>query len=153
MRTHTPLEDLPGLVERWTQTLGLAVSTRFQESGDAELFPNRLVLDGPDAALFASGRCAPLDALQFLLHEAQGDRDEARLAYLDVHGQRLFRMREIANMAEFAAGKAREAGSYTFKSLTPRERRWVHLVVARSPDLRSESEGVGTLKSLTILKK
>ncbi len=153
MRRRTQLEELPGLVERWTQALGLKVGTRYQDSGDAELFPNRMVLEGPDAALFAEGRGAALDALQFLLHEAQGEREDARLVYLDVHGQRLFRMREIASMADFAASRARELGRHTFKSLTPRERRWVHLVIARTPDLRSESEGTGTLKSLTILKK
>jgi predicted RNA-binding protein Jag len=153
MRRHTPLEDLPGLVDQWMKALGLEVSSRFLDSGDSELFPNRMVLEGPDAALFSSGRCAPLDALQFLLHEAQGVRDDSKLAYLDVGGQRLFRMREITSMAEFAATKARESGSYTFKSLTPRERRWVHLVVARTADLHSESEGTGTLKSLKVLRK
>lgn len=153
MRKRTPLEDLPALVSRWTRALGLEVTARFQDSGDAELFPNRMVLEGKDAALFAAGRGVAVDALQFLLHEAQGDREEARLAYLDVHGQRLCRMREIVSMAEFAAAKAREAGTYTFKSLTPRERRWVHLVVSRAADLRSESEGTGTLKSLSILRK
>jgi predicted RNA-binding protein Jag len=153
MRNRTPLGDLPGLMDRWTQALGLEVSLRPQESGDAELFPNRMILEGRDAALFSEGRGAPLDALQFLLHEAQGSREDGHLAYLDVGGQRLFRMREIASMAEFAATKARELGNYTFKSLTPRERRWVHLVIARTPDLRSESEGTGTLKSLQILRK
>lgn len=153
MRKRTHLEELPALVERWAKALGLNVAARFQDSGDPEMFPNRMVLEGPDAALFAAHRCAPLDALQFLLHEAQGEREDGRLAYLDVGGQRLFRMREIVSMAEFAAGKARELGRYTFKSLTPRERRWVHLVVSRTADLHSESEGTGTMKSLTILKK
>lgn len=153
MRKRTPLDGLPGLVDRWGKAMGLALTARFQDSGDDELFPNRMVLEGPDAVLFAAGRGAPLDALQFLLHEAQGEREDGKLVYLDVSGQRLFRMREIASMAEFAAGKARESGSYTFKSLTPRERRWVHLVVSRTPDLRSESEGTGTLKSLKILRK
>jgi len=153
MRNRTPLEDLPGLAERWTRALGLEVSLRAQDSGDDELFPNRMILEGRDASLFTEGRGAPVDALQFLLHEAQGHREDNRLAYLDVGGQRLFRMREIASMAEFAAKKARETGSYVFKSLTPRERRWVHLIIARTPDLRSESEGTGTLKSLHILRK
>lgn len=153
MRRRTPLEDLPGLAGRWAGALGLTVTARYADSGDAELFPNRMILEGPDSGRFAEGRGAPLDALQFLLHEAQGEREEAKLVYLDVHGQRLSRMREIVSMADFAATRARDLGSHTFKSLTPRERRWVHLVVARTSDLRSESEGTGTLKSLTILRK
>ncbi len=153
MRTHATLDALPGLVQRWSESLGLKVQGRYEDSGDADMFPNRMVVEGADAALFAAGRGLALDALQYLLHEAQGEREDARLVYLDVNGQRLFRMKELSAMADFAAQKAREVGSYTFKSLTPRERRWIHLAIARTGDLLSESEGIGAMKSLNVLRK
>jgi len=153
MRTHATLEALPELVHRWTGALGLKVQSRFEDSGDADMFPNRLVVEGPDAPLFSQGRGLALDALQHLLHEAQGQREDSRLVYLDVNGQRLFRMKELAAMAEFAAQKARETGSYIFKSLTPRERRWIHLAISRTQDLQTESEGMGALKSLKVFRK
>ncbi|MBI4912667.1 MAG: hypothetical protein HY823_08010 [Acidobacteria bacterium] len=153
MRRHLALEAIPEQVRTWAQHLGLDLKIRFEDSGDPEMFPNRLVLEGPDAHLFAANRGAALDALQHLLHEAQGEREEARLVYLDAMGQRLFRMREMTAMAEFAARKAQESGSYTFKSLTPRERRWIHLAIARQPGLESVSEGTGTMKSLRVARK
>jgi predicted RNA-binding protein Jag len=133
--------------------LGFYIEAAFEESGSEQLFPNRIVLSGSDAALLIAGKPQPLDALQYLLHEAQGERDDAKLAYLDVQGTRLFRMRELVAMAQMAAQKAREAGSYVFASLTPKERRWVHLTLSSENDLETYSEGLGAIKSLKVVKK
>ena len=151
-KSSLPLEQAPELVTRWCQALGLKVNAAFAPSGDEALFPNRLVLDGPDAAWLAANKGQGLDALQFLLHEAQGERDEARLAYLDVESFRLFRMKEIVAMAGFAAEKAQAYGSYTFTSLSPRERRWLHMVLSRKPGFATESEGTGTYKALKVTR-
>ena len=151
-KTSLPLDQAPELVVRWCQHLGLKVNASFAPSGDEELFPNRLVLEGPDASWLAGNKGQALDALQFLVHEAQGEREESRLAYLDVQSFRLFRMKEIIAMAGFAAEKARALGSYTFSSLSPRERRWVHMVLSRQPGFTTESEGTGTFKSLKVTK-
>jgi len=53
-------------------------------------------------------------------------------------------------MAGFAAEKAKALGSYTFSSLSPRERRWVHMVLSRQPGFTTESEGTGTFKALKV---
>lgn len=153
MRKAVPLEALPELASAWCGQLGFKVNARFQPSGDEELFPNRMVLDGADAQWLLANKGQALDALQFLLHEAQGEREESRLAYLDVQSFRLFRMKEVQAMAAMATQRARETGSYTFASLTPRERRWVHLTVAREEGLTTESEGTGTMKALKVMKK
>jgi predicted RNA-binding protein Jag len=151
-KTSLPLEKAPELVTRWCKLLGLNVTAAFAASGDETLFPNRLVLEGQDAGFLAANKGQGLDALQFLLHEAQGEREEARLAYLDVQSFRLFRMKEIVAMAGFAVEKARAMGSYTFTSLSPRERRWVHMVVGRQPGFTTESEGTGTFKALKVTR-
>jgi spoIIIJ-associated protein len=147
------LETLPELVLRWCQDLGLNITARFEPSGDEELFPNRLVLTGPDAQWLLPNKGQALDALQFLLHEAQGEREDGKLAYLDVQAFRLFRMTELKAMAAMAAKKTRELGSFTFNSLSPRERRWIHLVLGREPDLATESEGEGHFKTLKVTRK
>lgn len=152
MRKAVSLEALPELATAWCGQLGFNVNARYQPSGDEELFPNRMLLEGADAHWLLANKGQALDALQFVLHEAQGEREESKLAYLDVQGFRLFRMTEVKAMAAMAAEKARRTGSYTFASLSPRERRWVHLTVAREDGLRTESEGTGTLKSLKVLK-
>jgi predicted RNA-binding protein Jag len=144
------LEQVPATVVRWCEALGLKVSAQPAASGDEVLFPNRIVLDGPDASWLAANKGVGLDALQFLVHEAQGEREEQRQAYLDVQSFRLFRMKEIVAMAALAAEKAAALGSYTFSSLSPRERRWVHLVLSRQPGFTTESEGTGTFKALKV---
>lgn len=152
-KSGASLESLPELVSRWSGQLGLAVEAKYQPSGDEEAFPNRLVVSGPDADRFAASRGAALDALQFLVHEAQGEREDQKLAYLDVKGTRLFRMQEVMAMGRFAAEKARELGSHTLGALSPRERRWVHLVVSREAGLGTESEGTGTFKPVKVFRK
>jgi predicted RNA-binding protein Jag len=147
------LEALPELTVRLCQQLGLTVTARFEPSGDEELFPNRLVLAGHDAQWLLPNKGQALDALQFLLHEAQGEREEGKLVYLDVQAFRLFRMTELKAMAALAAKRARELGSFTFQSLSPRERRWIHLVLGREPDLSTESEGIGHFKTLKVSRK
>jgi predicted RNA-binding protein Jag len=151
-KSALPLEQTPETVTRWCGLLGLKVEAAFAPSGDEALFPNRLVLDGPDGGFLAANKGQALDALQFLLHEAQGEREESRQAYLDVASFRLFRMKEIVAMAGFAADKARTFGSYTFSSLSPRERRWIHMVLSRQPGFSTESEGTGTYKALTVTR-
>lgn len=147
------LEALPELASRWCQELGLAVTAKFEPSGDEELFPNRMVLTGPDAQWLLPNKGQALDALQFLLHEVQGEREENKLAYVDVQAFRLFRMTELKAMAAMAATKARELGSFTFNSLSPRERRWIHLILGREPDLATASEGDGHFKTLKVTRK
>jgi predicted RNA-binding protein Jag len=153
MRKAVPLDSLPEVVTRWCAGLGLAVSAHFEPSGDEELFPHRLVLEGADAQQLLVNKGQALDALQFLLHEAQGERDETKLAYLDVQAFRLFRMRELKAMADFASQRALALGRYQLSSLSSRERRWIHLVIARNPVLASESEGTGNFKTLTVFKR
>ena len=151
-KSALPLEQTPEVVTRWCGHLGLKVSAAFIPSGDEALFPNRLVLDGPDGSWLAANKGQGMDALQFLLHEAQGEREESRLAYLDVATTRVFRMKEIVAMAGFAAEKAKAYGTYTFTSLSPRERRWVHMVLSRQAGFSTESEGTGTYKALTVTR-
>ncbi len=152
-RQQASLESIPELIARWGGLLGLKLEARFQPSGDEEAFPNRLLVSGPDADRLAASRGQALDALQFLVHEAQGEREDWRLAYLDVKGARLFRMQEVMAMGRLAAERARELGSHTLGALSPRERRWVHLVVSREEGLGTESEGTGTFKPVRVFRK
>ena len=153
MRRTTPIQEIPEITMKWCACLGFDIEAKFEKSGNEVLFPNRMTLTGPDASFLLSGKPQALDALQFLLHEAQGERDDSRLVYLDVQGARLFRMHELVAMANMAAKKARETGNYVFASLTPKERRWVHLTITGESDLETHSEGVGAIKSLRVLRK
>lgn len=152
-KSGVTLESVPELITRWGQQLGLTLEARFSPSGDEEAFPNRVAVSGPDASHLGANRGVALDALQFLIHEVQGEREDQKLAYLDVKGARLFRMQEVMAMGQFAAAKARELGSHTLGALSARERRWVHLVVSREAGLGAESEGTGTFKPVKVFRK
>lgn len=152
-KSGVTLESVPELIVRWGEQLGLTLEARFSPSGDEEAFPNRVAVSGPDASPLGANRGAALDALQFLVHETQGEREDRKLAYLDVKGARLFRMQEVMAMGQFAAAKARELGSHTLGALSARERRWVHLVVSREEGLGTESEGTGTFKPVKVFRK
>ena len=130
-KTALPKEQIPETLTRWCGHLGLNIQAAFAPSGDEALFPNRLVLEGPDGGYLSANKGQALDALQFL---------------------RLFRMKEIVAMAGFAAEKAKAFGTYTFSSLSPRERRWIHMVLSRQPGFTTQSEGTGTYKSLTVTR-
>ena len=153
MRHTTPLSDIPALASKWCARLGLEIEAGFEESGEEQLFPNRMAVKGPDAHRLLAGKPQALDALQYLLHEAQGEADDAKLVYLDVQGTRLFRMRELIAMSAIAAQKAKAAGSFVFESLTPKERRWVHIAISKEDGLDTCSEGLGATKSLKVFRK
>ncbi len=146
------LETVPEKVLLWAAQLGFRVEAAFEPSGDEALFPNRVLIKGEDASWLAANKGAAIDAMQFLIHEAQGEREDARLAYLDPQGTRLFRMKELKAMAAFAAEKAKELGSFMLSGLTPRERRWVHLTISQVPGLGTESEGIGHIKTLKVFR-
>ena len=152
-KSGASLEAVPELIARWGAHLGLVLEARFAPSGDEEAFPNRVAISGADASYLGANRGLALDALQFLVHEAQGEREDQKLAYLDVKGARLFRMQEVMAMGQFAAERARELGSHTLGALSARERRWVHLVVSREAGLGTESEGTGTFKPVRVFRK
>ena len=152
-KSGASLESTPELIAHWGGDLGLALEARFAPSGDEEAFPNRVAISGADAALLGANRGVALDALQFLVHEAQGEREDQKLASLDVKGARLFRMQEVMAMGQFAAERARELGSHTLGALSARERRWVHLVVSREAGLGTESEGTGAFKPVRVFKR
>lgn len=151
-KTTLALDAVPERVVQWAAWLGLKVEAAFEPSGDEALFPNRVLIKGEDATWLAANKGAAVDAMQFLLHEAQGEREDSKLAYLDPQGTRLFRMKELKAMAAFAADKAKELGSFTLSGLTPRERRWVHLTISKVPGLSTESEGIGHIKTLKVFQ-
>ena len=152
-RARVSLEEAPALLETWMGHLGLTLKALPAPSGDERAFPNRVELRGEDAALLGAQKGQALDALQYLLQERVGQHEEAHQPFLDAGTLRLARMRELRVMAQFGAERAREVGFYAFAPLSPRERRWVHLVISAMDDLATESEGTGYFKTLKILRK
>jgi spoIIIJ-associated protein len=114
-----------------------------------------LDIEGHDAELLQTQTGELLEALQHLINQVFGRNLSAgeRLV-CDVHGFRATREAELQAMANLAASRVRQTGvAFTFEPMSANERRIIHLTLADSPDLFTESIGEGSDRKLRIARK
>jgi spoIIIJ-associated protein len=114
-----------------------------------------LDIEGSDAELLQTQTGELLEALQHLVNQVYGRNLEGgeRLV-CDVEGFRATREAELRAMANLAANKVRQTGlSFTFEPMSANERRIIHLTLADSADLFTESIGEGAQRKLRIGRK
>ena len=114
-----------------------------------------LDIDGEDAELLQAQTGELLEALQHLVNQIFGRGLEGgeRLV-CDVRGFRATREAELKAMANLAASRVRQTGiAFTFEPMTANERRIIHLTLADSEDLFTESIGEGGERKLKISPK
>ena len=114
-----------------------------------------LEIEGHDAELLQSQTGELLEALQHVINQVFGRNLSAgeRLV-CDVHGFRATREAELQAMANLAANRVRQTGvAFTFEPMSANERRIIHLTLADSPDLFTESIGEGSDRKLRIARK
>ncbi|HKR58441.1 MAG TPA: R3H domain-containing nucleic acid-binding protein [Pyrinomonadaceae bacterium] len=132
-------------------TAGLQLSVSLESATDGAA----LELDGPDAVLLLAEGGEALEALQHLMNQAFG-RKLARGERLvcDVQGFRATREAELRAMAQHAAGQVRATGqAFTFGAMNSNERRILHLTLADSEDLQTESIGEAKDRRLKVSLK
>jgi len=145
----TPLyQDLRQMAGALAAASGLDITIEVQQEPDCE----RLVLDGPDAALLTEENGEGLSALEHLLNKMAlrglGRRVKIRL---DSAGYRRRREEEIVKMAlESAERVKQEGGECCTSPLNPYERRLVHLALKEDSSVTTQSVGNGFLKKVTI---
>ncbi len=108
---------------------------------------------GPDASILIGKRGTPLFALQFLANRVVNRGPQGRrYVVLDVEGYRARRERGLAAVAVKLGEQAvREGKVITFDPMSPRERRVVHLALAKFPGVRTESAGEGESRRVQII--
>src|SRR5919205_1865244 len=114
-----------------------------------------LDIEGNDSPLLQAQTGELLEALQHLVNQVFG-RNLAGGARLvcDVNGFRATREAELQAMANHAANKVRQTGApFTFQPMSANERRIIHLTLAESADLYTESIGEGSDRKLRISPK
>src|SRR5215510_13690927 len=114
-----------------------------------------LDIEGHDAELLQAQTGELLEALQHLVNQVFGRGLAAgeRLV-CDVNGFRATREAELQAMANHAANRVRQTGiAFTFEPMSANERRIIHLTLADSPDLSTESIGEGAERKLRISPK
>ena len=111
-----------------------------------------LDIEGRDAELLQAQTGELLEALQHLVNQVfgRGLAGGERLV-CDVHGFRATREAELQAMANLAANRVRQTGmAFTFQPMSANERRIIHLTLADSADLFTESIGEGAERKLRI---
>ena len=115
------------------------------------------VLDfkGDDAELMQAEGGELLEAMQHLANQAFGRQlPPGQRLVCDVNSFRATREAELRAMAQHAATRVRTTGmAFTFGPMNANERRIIHLTLADSEDLYTESIGEGAERKLRVSKK
>ena len=138
-------------LENVFEATGLQLRVKVKQAVSGEV----LDIEGNDAELLQAQTGELLEALQHLINQifgrslAGGER-----LVCDVHGFRATREAELQAMANLAANRVRQTGiAFTFEPMSANERRIIHLTLADSPDLSTESIGEGADRKLRISPK
>jgi spoIIIJ-associated protein len=143
--------DIAAFVQSVVASMGLALTTTVEESPEG----TRINLEGEDGGVLIRRGGEGLQALQHVVattyrRQLGGDN---RIV-IDCNGFRRDKDAELKQMALFIAGKARSSGMpQEMGPLNPYERRIVHLAIAESSDVTSESIGDAFMKTVIISVK
>jgi spoIIIJ-associated protein len=151
---HDPRED--GKAELSSEMLteilkrmGLTVEVRVRE--DAE----EVILDvaGEDAGRVIGKKGQTLDALQFLINKIVNRfPDGRRHIVLDSGDYRQRRENGLASMARREAKRAvQQSRIITLEPMSPRDRRVIHLSLAKFPGVSTRSDGQGAERRVRII--
>lgn len=132
-------------------TSGLELSVSLESTTDGA----SLDLDGRDAELLLAEGGETLDAIQHLVNQAFGRKlPRGERIVCDVRGFRATREAELRAMAQHAATQVRSSGQpFTFGAMSANERRILHLTLADSADLQTESIGEAKDRRLKVSPK
>lgn len=138
-------------LENVFEMTGLQLRVKVKQAVSGEV----LDIEGHDAELLQAQTGELLEALQHLINQVFGRKlDAGERLVCDVHGFRATREAELQAMANLAANRVRQSGiPFTFEPMTANERRIIHLTLADSPDLFTESIGEGAERKLRISPK
>jgi spoIIIJ-associated protein len=152
-RAHDALEFISTVL----QQMGMDCRARLRRPREApaEGQAPEIVIEvyGRDSGRIIGKRGQVLAALQFLTHRAVNRPElERRHVVVDAEGYRLRRETTLASMARRLGQQAVEEGKIiTFEPMNPRDRRVVHLALAKFDGVITKSEGEGDERRVQII--
>ncbi len=107
---------------------------------------------GPDRPFLLSNSASLLNSMEFLLNKVfRAGKDEAPGIVLDSDKYRQHREAELVLLAQMASKKVISFRKpLSLQPMIPRERRIVHLALAGIEGVRTQSDGEGDNRSITI---
>lgn len=120
---------------------------------DAESTDIHIVVTGPDAGRIIGKKGQVLAALQFIVNRAMNRPGiDRRYVSVDADGYRSRREDSLASMARRLGKQAVSDGQIiTFEPMSPRDRRVVHLALAKFEGVVTKSEGEGDDRRVQII--
>jgi spoIIIJ-associated protein len=109
-------------------------------------------LTGEDVPLLLGRNGELLNAIEYIANKVHGRHlpGEVKINF-DSEGFRSSRERELQLMAKHAAERVRTSKRpFTFEPMSPNERRIVHLALADQTGVRTESQGEGEDRKVTV---
>jgi spoIIIJ-associated protein len=133
--------------------MGMNCQVQLRRPKDEDQRDIRLEVVGPDAARVIGKRGQVLGALQFLVNRVLNrPGEERRYITVDAEGYRSRRDNSLASMAKRLGKQAVTDGKIiTFEPMPPRDRRLVHLALAKFEGVVTRSEGEGEDRRVQII--
>jgi spoIIIJ-associated protein len=136
--------------EELISRLGLTLASEVHEEEERVIAVN---LSGPDRSLLLSNTATVLNSIEYLLNKVfqTGKDEEIAMINVDSDNYRKQREAELNLLAQIASKKVlAQRRPLSLQPMTPRERRIVHLALAAVPGVRSQSDGEGENRNITI---
>ncbi len=112
----------------------------------------KVAVRGPDVGLLLGHNAELLDALEYLASRIlTHQRDEETRLTFDANNYRARREKELRLMAAKAAENVRlSRRPFSFDPMSPVERRIIHLALSEDASVRTESQGTGENRKITV---
>jgi len=149
---HAALDFVSQVVEHMGVDCEVQLS-RPREVDDGALPEIVIEVSGRDAGRIIGKKGQVLSALQFLTHRAiNRPGSERRHVLVDAEGYRSRRESSLATMARKLGRQAVDEGKIiTFEPMSPRDRRVVHLALAKFEGVITKSDGEGDDRRVQII--
>jgi spoIIIJ-associated protein len=144
-----PRPAIDSYVVRMMELLGWDLAVSVEEQADGTIVVN---LSGDDRDVVLCNRAEVLESLQYLLNRSFVRDKEGQRILVDCDGYRARKEAELREIALRVSNRVRRTGEREELGLmNPYERRIVHLAVAETEGVRTESTGEGVMKRVVIL--
>jgi len=147
-RSREALEFAQDIILKMGMDCDVSLQQRDDEDGDIHI-----QVTGPDAGRIIGKKGQVLAAVQFIVNRAMNRPGlERRYVSVDADGYRSRREDSLANMARRLGRQAVSDGQIiTFEPMSPRDRRVVHLALAKFDGVVTKSEGEGDDRRVQII--
>jgi spoIIIJ-associated protein len=149
----TDTQEIVHAVVRFCQDIVRRLQMELRVEAKLEGTTLTINFSGADRPLLLSNTAAVLNSLEYLVNKAFRTEKDQRISSLvcDSDKYRQHREAELVLLAQMASKKVlTQRRPLSLQPMTPRERRIVHLALAEIEGVRSQSEGDGENRSITI---